>query len=226
MNGILVIDKPKGITSHDVVNFIRRRFKIKKVGHAGSLDPIATGVLILLLGDATKLSNQLMNSDKIYEAALRCGITTDTLDAEGKIKEKKDTAALSSAKIEKAFSKFRGESLQTPPYFSAVKHKGLPLYKLARRGISIKKEPRRINIEELTVNEIKMPDVSFRVHCSKGTYIRQLCGDIGDELGCGAHMIALRRVRSGDFKIEDAVSLDELAHIEPVRLENKIFQKQ
>jgi len=225
MNGILVVDKPKGITSHDAVNFIRRKFKIKKVGHAGSLDPIATGVLILLLGDATKLSNQLMNSDKIYEATLRCGIATDTLDAEGKIKEEKDTTALNSGKIEKAFSKFRGESLQAPPYFSAVKHKGLPLYKLARRGISIKKEPRRINIKELTVKEIKMPDVSFRVHCSKGTYIRQLCADIGDELGCGAHMVALCRVKSGDFRIEDTVSLDELAHINPVRLENKIFQK-
>jgi len=226
MNGILVVDKPKGITSHDVVNFIRRTFKIKKVGHAGSLDPIATGVLILLLGDATKLSNQLMNSDKIYEGALRCGITTDTLDAEGKVKEKKDTATLDSEKIEKAFLKFRGESLQTPPYFSAVKHKGLPLYKLARRGISIKKEPRRINIKELTVGEIKMPDVYFRVHCSKGTYIRQLCGDIGDELGCGAHMVALRRVKSGDYKIEDAVSLNELSRIEPVQLEDRIFQGQ
>lgn len=210
MNGILVVDKPKAMTSHDVVNFIRKRFRIKKAGHAGSLDPIATGVLVLLLGGATKVSGQLMNDDKIYEATLRCGITTDTLDAEGKIKEKKDISKLSFDKIEEVFCKFYGEQLQTPPAFSAVKYKGRPLYKFARQGISIKKEPRRINIKELAIKEIKLPHISFKVRCSRGTYIRKLCDDIGSQLGCGAHMTELRRIRSGDFSIEDAVSYDEL----------------
>jgi len=224
MNGILIVDKPKGLTSHDVVNFVRKKFGIKKVGHAGSLDPIATGVLVLLLGEATKLSAKLMSDDKVYDAALELGVTTDTLDADGKIAATKDVSGVDNEKIKTVFSKFCGELLQEPPFFSAVKHNGTPLYKLARRGISVKKEPRRINIKELVIEKIDLPKIFFRVHCSKGTYIRKLCDDIGKELGCGAHMTFLRRVKSGDFGIEESISFEELKSITPEKLQGRLRQ--
>jgi len=223
MNGILIVDKPKGMTSHDVVDFVRRRFALKKVGHAGSLDPIATGVLVLLLGTTTKLSAKIMGDDKTYDAILKCGIATDTLDAEGKIKEEKDINGLNEEKVKRVFSQFCGEQLQVPPAYSAVKHKGKPLYKLARRGVYIEKEPRRINIKELLVDEVKLPFVSFRVYCSKGTYIRKLCDDIGRRLGCGAHMTALRRLKSGEFEIENSVSVNELGRMRPEELQDKLI---
>ena len=223
MNGILIVDKPKGMTSHDVVNFVRRRFAFKKVGHAGTLDPIATGVLVLLLGNATKSSAWLVDDDKEYDAVLKCGVTTDTFDAEGKIKEEKDINGLNEEKIRSVFSQFCGEQLQAPPAYSAVKHKGRPLYELARLGVFIEKEPRRINIKELVIDEVKLPFVSFRVCCSKGTYIRKLCDDIGKKLGCGAHMTALRRLKSGEFEIENSISVDELSKIKPEELQEKII---
>jgi len=223
MDGVLIVDKPKGMTSHDVVDFLRRRFALKKVGHAGSLDPIATGVLVLLIGTTTKLSARFMGDDKIYDAALKFGVTTDTLDAEGKIKEEKDINGLDEEKVQRVFSQFYGQQLQVPPAYSAVKHKGKPLYKLARRGVSIEKEPRRINIKQLLVDEVKLPFVSFRVCCSKGTYIRKLCDDIGKRLGCGAHMTALRRLKSGEFEIENSISVDELSKIKPEELEEKLI---
>jgi len=223
MNGILIVDKPKGMTSHDVVDFVRRRFALKKVGHAGSLDPIATGVLVLLLGTTTKLSAKIMGDDKTYDAILKCGIATDTLDAEGKITEEKDINGLNEEKVKRVFSQFCGEQLQVPPAYSAVKHKGEPLYKLARRGVFIEKEPRRINIKELLVDEVKLPFVSFRVYCSKGTYIRKLCDDIGRRLGCGAHMTALRRLKSGEFEIENSVSVNELGRMRPEELQDKLI---
>lgn len=223
MNGILIVDKPKGMTSHDVVNFVRRRFAFKKVGHAGTLDPIATGVLVLLLGNATKSSAWLVDDDKEYDAVLKCGVTTDTFDAEGKIKEEKDINGLNEEKIRSVFSQFCGEQLQAPPAYSAVKHKGRPLYELARLGVFIEKEPRRINIKELVIDEVKLPFVSFRVCCSKGTYVRKLCDDIGKKLGCGAHMTALRRLKSGEFEIENSISVDELSKIKPEELQEKII---
>jgi tRNA pseudouridine55 synthase len=222
MNGILIVDKPQGVTSHDVVNVIRRKFGIRKVGHAGSLDPIATGVLVILLGTATKLSSHLMQDDKIYETTLRLGIRTDTHDAEGKVVGTSDVPTLDGQSMSEVFARFSGEQWQTPPSFSAVKYKGTPLYKLARRGISVTKEPRKITIHDLAITHINIPDVSFRVHCSKGTYIRQLCDDIGQALGCGAHMVALRRVQSGDFGIEEAVSFETLPTLRGEELAKKL----
>jgi len=222
MNGVLIIDKPKGITSHDVVDLIRYRFKLKKVGHAGSLDPIATGALVMLLGKATKLSNKLMSDDKVYEATLKLGVKTDTLDEDGKVIEEKDASGISDEKIKNVFSKFCGELFQTPPIFSALKHKGTPLYKLARKGIFIKKSPRKIHIKELVIERIKLPYVFFRVHCSKGTYIRQLCDDIGQALGCGACMSALRRLSSGDFNVKEAILFDDLKKIDLLQLEKRV----
>lgn len=212
MDGILVIDKPKGMTSHDVVNVVRSAFKIKRVGHAGTLDPIATGLLVILVGKATKSSNLLANDDKEYSSRLQLGVTTDTGDAFGKVLMRRPRLeGLSRDLIEETITSFKGEIEQLPPVFSAVKFKGKSLYKWARKGIVVPRKARKVTIKNITVKEIALPDVAFDVFCSKGTYIRQLCADIGDKLGCGAHMTELRRIRSGRFHISQAISLDNLS---------------
>ncbi len=210
MNGIIVVDKPSGMTSHDVVLFVRRRFRVKKVGHAGTLDPQATGVLVLMLGRATSLSNSLISDNKEYEGILRLGIRTDTSDGEGRVISKRDFSGLRDEVIKSAFDSFRGEIEQIPPMVSALKHKGRKLYELARRGIEVERKPRSITIYDINVDRIELPDVWFSMRCTKGTYVRKLADDIGEKLGCGGHLAGLRRTRSGRFSIEDAVSLDEL----------------
>ncbi len=218
MNGIIVIDKPQGITSHDVVLILRRKFKIEKVGHAGTLDPMATGVLVLLLGSATKLSNTFIKDDKEYEGVMRLGIKTDTHDREGKEIANKDTSNITDTEIREIFSKYIGTIEQTPPMVSAVKHKGKKLYELARKGIIVERKPRDIVIYDLKISKIDMPEVDFSVHCSKGTYVRKLADDIGDRLGCGAHLTSLRRTRSGRFSIEGAVTMDQLKSLDETGL--------
>jgi len=210
MDGVIVVDKPQGWTSHDVVSFVRKKSGIKKVGHAGTLDPMATGVLVLLLGKATKLSQEYSQHDKRYLARMILGVTTDTQDAEGKILKTQPVSGITDKKIEETLKEFNGEIEQVPPMVSAIKHKGQPLYKLARKGISIARKPRQIFIEELKLTSYKTPEAAFDVTCSKGTYVRALCEDIGNHLGCGAHMSYLRRVRSGKFTIEEAVTVEEL----------------
>lgn len=209
-NGILIIDKPKGITSHDVVNIVRSIFKIKKVGHAGTLDPIATGVLIVLLGNATKRSESLSSDEKQYKATLRLGVTTDTGDAFGRVISDSRALGLNRDSIKEAIMSFKGELEQTPPAYSAVKFRGRSLYKWTRKGIAVPRRPRKIIIKDISVREIATPDVVFDVLCSKGTYIRQLCIDIGEKLGCGAHMTELRRIRAGNFHITQAIELERL----------------
>jgi len=211
MDGILIVDKPQGMTSHAVVDFIRRRFKIKKAGHAGTLDPLATGVLVMLIGKATKVSSVLMNKDKEYEVVMSLGKRTDTGDADGKvIYENPEIAHITREMLEASMTKFTGEISQIPPMMSAIKHKGKKLYELARKGIEIERAPRLINIKELTLIDFKLPDVKLRVKCSKGTYIRVLCDDIGLDLGCGAYVSQIRRVASGDFSINKSITLDKL----------------
>jgi len=210
MNGILIVDKPKGITSHDVVNIARRLFNTKKVGHAGTLDPIATGVLVVLIGDATKKSNTLLNDDKSYAATLRLGLTTDTGDSSGKTTRTGSIEGLGDTAIKNAVMSFTGEIEQMPPMYSAVKFRGKALYKWARKGVEVPRKTRKVNIKEILIKEITIPDVMFDVTCSKGTYIRQLCADIGDKLGCGGHMAELRRIRSGIYDISQAITVDEL----------------
>lgn len=210
MDGILVIDKPKGPTSHDIVDIVRRTLRIKKVGHAGTLDPMATGVLVVLLGKCTKESNKLLNDDKEYEAELTIGSRSDTGDAEGALTASSGAAYISPDDIRRAFSGFTGCIEQSPPAYSAVKHKGKKLYELARRGIKVEIKPRAITIFRLEITDISMPRVRFSVTCSKGTYIRQLAADIGEILGCGAYLSALRRTRSGKFTIDQAMTLDKL----------------
>lgn len=213
-SGILVIDKPKSMTSHDVVDIVRRLFNTRRVGHAGTLDPIATGVLVVLVGEATGRSRHLSGQDKEYAAVMRLGVTTDTADAFGKVIDSSDTQGIGAEEIREAIMSFKGEIEQVPPMFSAVKFKGKSLYKWARKGVTVHREPRRVIIKELSVKSADPPDVAFDVVCSKGTYIRQLCADIGLKLGCGAHMSKLKRIRSGDFHISQAIGLHRLGSME------------
>lgn len=226
MNGIIILDKPGSVTSHDMVLFLRRRFKIKKIGHAGTLDPMATGVLVLLLGDATKLSNNFIADDKEYEGTLTLGIKTDSHDKEGKVISKRDSSGITPDRIRDIFSSFCGEIEQIPPMVSAVKHKGKKLYELARKGIEVERKPRRVKIYNLDIKEIEMPDIIFSVTCSKGTYIRKLADDIGEGLGCGAHLTELRRTRSGNFSINDAITFEDLKQLNKKQLQERLLIHQ
>jgi len=206
MNGFLIINKPKGMTSFAVVDTIHKLLKIK-AGHAGTLDPMAEGVLIVLLGRATKSAKTFEASDKEYEAEITFGIETDSLDSSGKITSQK-TADVKEEQLRRILSEFMGETEQIPPMISALKHKGVRLYKLARAGIEVEREPRKITISKLELLGFSGNKASIRVGCSKGTYIRSLCADIGTKLGCGAHMSKLTRTRSGEYSIDKAVTLE------------------
>ena len=223
MDGILVVDKPQGMTSHDVVDLIRRRFGIKKVGHAGTLDPMATGVLVMLIGQYTKSSDALMSDEKEYDAILTLGGRSDTGDAWGKVEPSGRDVTFSDAEIAKSFNFFTGEIEQKPPMYSAVKINGKKLYELARKGISVEAKPRKVTIKRLDIGTIKLPEVSFRVICSKGTYIRQLCVDIGEALGCGGYLSCLERTRSGKFAIDQAIGLEALKGLDRKGLSGRLI---
>ena len=210
MNGIAIVNKPKGITSHDVVARVRHKFNIKRVGHAGTLDPLATGVLILLLGKSTKLFDKFVRFDKAYRATLILGTSTDSADTQGKIIEQKPFEHIRSEQVEDIFKKFRGEFEQLPPMVSAVKVNGKKLYEWARKGIEIKRKPRRVRIDRLDIERIDFPQVEFYMECSKGTYVRQLAQDIGEALKCGACISQIERTKVGRFCIDDAVTIEEL----------------
>jgi tRNA pseudouridine55 synthase len=211
MDGILNINKPADMTSHDVVQCIRKLIKQKKVGHAGTLDPQAGGVLVILLGKATKLAERLKADSKEYIASMKLGINTTTQDAWGKIIERKYNFNIQKEAIEKVFLDFIGEIHQIPPMFSALHHKGKRLYELARQGKEVERKARKVNIFELKLLEFVFPDkITFKVVCSSGTYIRTLCADIGNALGVGGHLTSLRRIRSGKFKINDSIALSDL----------------
>lgn len=218
MDGILVVDKPQGWTSHDVVDFIRKRFGAKKVGHAGTLDPMATGVLVILVGCHTKSSNIFSADDKEYEATLTLGAETDTGDAWGRLSAQAGTFDCSAVQIENAFNQFLGEIEQRPPVYSAIKVNGKRLYKYARSGIKIEAAPRKIFIKKIDMLDVKLPEVSFRLTCSKGTYVRQLAVDVGRNLGCGAYLSKLKRTRSGKFKIEQSFGIEEIKAMNPTCL--------
>lgn len=210
MEGILVINKPQGFTSHDVVNVVRRRLKIKKIGHAGTLDPLATGVLIILVGKATQLFKTFADFDKVYEATLTLGAVTDTGDSYGRIIEKFSYAGVSLENVKSVFSSFIGKINQVPPMVSAVKYKGKPLYKLARRGIEVPRSPRQITIHSLKLLIFSLPDIVFEVKCSKGTYVRTLGEDIAKGLNCGGYISSIKRVSIGPFDIKNSISLEEV----------------
>ena len=208
--GVLTVDKPSGMTSHDVVNAVRRLYQTKKVGHTGTLDPMATGVLCVLVERAAKAAEYLVSDEKIYEATLRLGIKTTTDDTEGEITAKSDNIP-SEDEVLSAVAEFVGKQKQIPPMYSALKKDGVKLIDLARRGIEVEREARDIEIFSVSAAKINETDYSLSVHCSKGTYIRTLCADIGEKLGCHGAMASLRRIKSGNFSIENAVTLEQLA---------------
>ncbi|HSG06174.1 MAG TPA: tRNA pseudouridine(55) synthase TruB, partial [Nitrospiria bacterium] len=210
MDGFININKPAGWTSHDVVARLRTLLKIKKIGHTGTLDPQATGVLPVCVGKATKLADFLSGADKVYTAVLRLGETTDTLDAEGRVLETRPVDGISDERIRQAAAGFRGEIQQTPPMFSAVKINGQPLYKAARAGKEVSRPSRTVSIHSLDLLARDGRDVRFRVACSKGTYIRTLCADIGERLGVGGHLKELVREQSGPFFLKDAQTLEAI----------------
>jgi tRNA pseudouridine55 synthase len=212
VNGVLIVDKPTGITSYDVVRELKPHMRGIKIGYLGTLDPLATGVLPILLGEGTKLAPFLETGKKVYEATLLLGVTTDTQDKDGKILTTVAIGSydLSPRRIEEVMQGFRGKISQLPPMHSALKHNGEPLYKLARRGDEVPREPREVEIYELRVAEIDPPAMHLHIECSKGTYIRTLGHDMGVQLGCGAHVTALRRRRNGPFGVEDALPLAEV----------------
>ena len=210
LDGLLLVDKPPGRTSHDIVDFVRRRFDQRKVGHCGTLDPIATGLLMLVVGKATRVQDLLMAEDKEYEGTLKLGETTDTQDAAGKVLESKPVPALTPSAIESAFAKFTGEFDQVPPMVSAIKKDGVPLYKLAREGKIVDRPARKVRIDKYEILEVALPVVRFRIHCTKGFYVRTYCHDLGQILGCGGHMAALTRTRSGNFELSKAVRWSDL----------------
>lgn len=202
LNGVLLVDKDPDMTSHDVVAVARRCLNTKKIGHCGTLDPMATGMLILVIGSGTKLQDLLMSEDKEYIGSLRLGATTSTQDREGEVLEEKPVPAFTEEQIREAFDGFRGDFYQTPPMVSAIKIDGVPLYKLARQGLEVERKPRFVRVYDYQLNHVAVPDVDFRVVCSKGFYVRTYAHDIGQKLGCGAHLTALRRSRSGHFKFQ------------------------
>ncbi|WP_226377610.1 tRNA pseudouridine(55) synthase TruB [Citrifermentans bremense] len=211
MNGFFVIDKPAGVTSHDIVFKVRRAINQKKVGHTGTLDPFATGVLPVAVGEGTKAIQFLDESEKEYRAVMRLGIATDTQDLTGQVLSERDWSQLEAADLKRLVPQFLGLQKQMPPMFSAIKQGGVPLYKLARKGIEVEREAREVEIHSLSFDWIRLPEACFTVTCSRGTYVRTLACDIGEALGCGAHLLELRRTRSGLFREKDAISIEALA---------------
>ncbi len=222
-HGVLLVDKPAGPTSHDVVDAVRRGFGIRKVGHCGTLDPLATGLLILVLGKATRLAQYLIGDDKEYRGHLVLGISTDSQDAQGEIVDRRPIDSVTEERVAEVFARFQGDILQTPPMVSAIKKGGKPLYKLARKGKSVEREPRLVHIYELLLEGFDPPRVAFSVRCSKGTYVRTLCADIGESLGCGAHLGGLRRIRSGSFDVEEAAAFEEILRMDRAALAERVI---
>lgn len=222
-DGVLLVDKPLRLTSHDVVDRIRRHFRFRKVGHCGTLDPGATGLLVLVLERATKLQAQFMADDKTYEGTLRLGITTDSQDADGRVLAEKPVPPLTAADLEAVFARFTGDVQQVPPMVSAKKVQGTPLYKLARKGKTVEREPRTVHIYDFQLLKFDPPCAEFRLTCSKGTYVRTLCHDVGEALGCGGHLAGLRRIRSGQFDVQDASPLAELLQLDRPELQPRII---
>jgi len=210
LDGFFVIDKPVGVTSHDIVSMVRRAIGQKKVGHTGTLDPFATGVLPVAVGEGTKTIQFLDESVKEYRAVLRLGISTDTQDLTGQVTCERDWSTLAPCDLQQLVPLFTGKILQLPPMFSALKQGGVPLYKLARQGVEVERELREVEIYSLVFDWIKLPEAAFTVRCSRGTYVRTLACDIGEALGCGAHLLELRRSQSGLFQEAEAISIEVL----------------
>ena len=223
LDGAILVDKPAGPTSHDVVDAIRRRFGIKKVGHCGTLDPNATGLLLIVLGRGTKLSERLMGDDKVYVGTIKFGETTDSYDCDGEITGSSPVLPMTLEELNDEAAKFIGDQMQVPPMVSAIKKDGVPLYKLARKGIEVEREPRLVHIYNFRFTNYTEPLGQFRVACTKGTYIRSIAHDLGRKLGCGAHLTTLRRSASGKFDVADALPLDTILKMTAAELERRVL---
>jgi tRNA pseudouridine55 synthase len=223
LDGALLVDKPAGPTSHDVVGALRHRFDIKKVGHAGTLDPNATGLLIILLGRGTKLSEKLMSSDKVYEGTIKFGEETDSYDADGELVASLPVMPMTLEELNEAADSFVGDIMQEPPMVSAVKQGGVPLYKLARKGIEVERKSRLIHVYTYRFTKYEEPIGWFKVACTKGTYVRSLAHDLGQKLGCGAHLETLRRTTSGRFDVSDAVEFEAALKMTEAELEKRVI---
>ena len=210
LEGVLLVDKPTDHTSHDVVARLRRKLNMRKIGHAGTLDPMATGLLIMLIGKATRISQYLISLDKEYEGTIQLGQTTDSQDADGEVVETRPVPPLTEAEVRATMQSFLGDQYQMPPMYSAIKVGGVPLYKLARQGVEVERELREVEIYSLSFDWIKLPEAAFTVRCSRGTYVRTLASDLGEALGCGAHLLELRRTQSGLFLEDEAISIETL----------------
>lgn len=213
LHGALLIDKPIGWTSHDVVARIRSRCKVKKAGHCGTLDPNATGLLVILIGKATKMSDRFMKQDKYYEGVARFGEVTDSYDADGTITATHPVPPLTVERLNQEAQSFVGDIFQTPPMVSAVKVDGVPLYKLARKGKTVKRKPRLVHIYRFQFAAYAEPEARFQLACTKGAYARSLVHDLGAKIGCGAHLKALRRTQSGSFRVSQALAVDSIGEM-------------
>lgn len=222
-DGAILVDKPAGPTSHDVVDAIRRKFAIKKVGHCGTLDPAATGLLVIVLGRGTKLSERLMGDDKSYEGTIKFGETTDSHDADGELTGSLPVMPMTLEELNTEAATFIGDLMQIPPMVSAIKKNGVPLYKLARKGLEVEREPRLIHIYNFRFTKYTEPLGQFKVACTKGTYVRVLAHDLGQKLLCGAHLTALRRSASGKFDVADALPLDAVLQLSETQLAQRVI---
>jgi tRNA pseudouridine55 synthase len=223
LDGAILIDKPAGPTSHDVVDAIRRKFGIKKVGHCGTLDPNATGLLIIVLGRGTKLSERLMGDDKVYEGTVKFGESTDSHDAAGELTGSMPVMPMTLEELNAEAATFIGDLMQVPPMVSAIKKNGVPLYKLARQGVEVEREPRLIHIYNFRFTEYAEPFGKFKVACTKGTYVRVLAHDLGQKLGCGGHLTALRRSASGKFDVAEALPLEAALQLSEAQFEKRVI---
>jgi tRNA pseudouridine55 synthase len=215
LSGVIILDKPANMSSAQALSKVKRLLGARKAGHAGTLDPFATGVLICCINQATRLAQFFLHGDKTYEAVLRLGIKTDTQDVTGRVAHQADLPSIDAQSLMSICKSFEGKQMQLPPVYAALKHEGTPLYKLARQGKPVQKPARPITIRAIDVKKIELPDIHFTVSCSSGTYVRTLCADMGDTIGCGGHLFRLRRVASSGFSIENAHPLEALEAITP-----------
>jgi tRNA pseudouridine55 synthase len=223
MEGILLVDKPGDHTSHDVVARLRGKLRMKRIGHAGTLDPMATGLLIILVGKATRVSQYLTSLDKEYEGTIELGKVTDTQDADGEMLETRPVPELTEADVAAAIRTFHGDQYQTPPMYSAIKIDGVPLYKSARKGEEVEREPRFIRVMGWEITRFGLPQFDFRMRVTKGTYVRTLAHDLGQKLGCGAHLAALRRTASDKFHVSQALTLDQIQALTLPEIEKRLI---
>jgi tRNA pseudouridine55 synthase len=223
LDGVLLVDKPGQHTSHDVIARLRGKLRMRKIGHAGTLDPMATGLLIVLVGKATRVSQFIISLDKEYEGTIELGKTTDSQDADGEVMETRPVPVLSEADVKAAMAGFLGDQYQLPPMFSAIKIGGVPLYKKARQGEVVEREPRFIRVMSWDLLKFESPRIDFRLRCTKGTYVRTLGHDLGTKLGCGAHLTALRRTATDRFNVSQALTMEQIEALSIPEIEKKLI---